>query len=78
MIDSLSKPTKDQDSDRQLTTRQRQVLTLLAEGKSMKEVAAILNLTARTVAFHKYRMMQLLNIKSSADLIRFAIVNGIA
>jgi len=44
----------------------------------MKEVAAILNLTARTVAFHKYRMMQLLNIKSSADLIRFAIVNGIA
>jgi DNA-binding CsgD family transcriptional regulator len=44
----------------------------------MKEVAAVLNLTARTVAFHKYRIMQLLNIKNSADLIRFAIVNGIA
>ncbi|HEY7088265.1 MAG TPA: response regulator transcription factor [Tepidisphaeraceae bacterium] len=78
MIDSLSKPSREQDNEKQLTTRQRQVLTLLAEGKSMKEVAAILNLTARTVAFHKYRMMQLLNIKSSADLIRFAIVNGIA
>jgi DNA-binding NarL/FixJ family response regulator len=78
MIDSLAKTTRDQESEPQLTTRQRQVLTLLAEGKSMKEVAAILNLTARTVAFHKYRMMQLLNIKSSADLIRFAIVNGIA
>ena len=77
MIDSLSRPPRE-SSEPQLTGRQRQVLTLLAEGKSMKEVAAVLNLTARTVAFHKYRIMQLLNIKNSADLIRFAIVNGIA
>jgi DNA-binding NarL/FixJ family response regulator len=77
MIDSLSKPARD-PADPQLTERQLQVLALLAEGKSMKEVAAVLNLTARTVAFHKYRIMQLLNIKNSADLIRFAIVNGIA
>ena len=77
MIDSLSKPAPE-SSEPQLTERQRQVLTLLAEGKSMKEVAAVLNLTARTVAFHKYRIMQVLNIKNSADLIRFAIVNNIA
>ena len=54
-----------------------EVLRLLAEGKSMKEVAATLNLTVRTVAFHKYRMMQMLNIKSSAELVRFAVIQHI-
>jgi DNA-binding NarL/FixJ family response regulator len=58
---------------RQLTTRQREVLQLLAEGKSMKEVAAILNVTPRTVAFHKYRMMEQLKIKTTAELIQYAI-----
>jgi DNA-binding NarL/FixJ family response regulator len=57
----------------QLSPRQREVLQLLAEGKSMKEVASILNVTPRTVAFHKYRMMQQLNIKTSAELIQYAI-----
>jgi len=56
-----------------LTPRQREVLQLLAEGHSMKQVAALLNVTARTVAFHKYRMMEQLNIRSSAELIQFAI-----
>ena len=56
-----------------LTPRQREVLQLLAEGHSMKQVGALLNVTARTVAFHKYRMMEQLNIRSSAELIRFAI-----
>jgi len=78
MIDSLSKPAKEREGESQLTPRQLQVVALLAAGKSMKEVAAVLNLTARTVAFHKYRIMQLLKIKNTADLIRFAIVNGIA
>ena len=55
-----------------LTTRQREVLQLLAEGKSMKEAADILGITARTVAFHKYRMMAQLKITSSAELIRLA------
>jgi|SRR5689334_1048436 DNA-binding NarL/FixJ family response regulator len=58
---------------RQLTTRQREVLQLLAEGKSMKEVAAILNVTPRTVAFHKYRMMEQLKIRTTAELIQYAI-----
>src|SRR4029078_903250 len=68
MIDSLSTTNRDHSTDGQLTARQKQVLTLLAEGKSMKEVAAILNLTARTVALHKDRMMQVLNINSTARL----------
>ncbi len=58
-----------------LTTRQREVLQLLAEGKSMKEVAGVLNLTTRTIAFHKYRIMEVLNIKSNAGLVQYAIRN---
>jgi DNA-binding NarL/FixJ family response regulator len=61
----------------ELTGRQREVLQLLAEGKSMKEVAAILDLTPRTVAFHKYRMMEQLQLKTSADLVRFAVQQGV-
>ena len=59
--------------DRGLTPRQREVLQLLAEGRSMKEVAAVLNLTPRTVAFHKYQMMEQLKIKSTAELIQYAV-----
>ena len=61
----------------QLTGRQREVLQLLAEGKSMKEVGAILDLTTRTVAFHKYRMMEQLGLKSSAELVKFAVRSGV-
>ena len=61
----------------ELTSRQREVLQLLAEGKSMKEVAAILDLTPRTVAFHKYRMMEQLHLKTTAELVKFAVRRGI-
>jgi len=64
-------------SGQQLTGRQREVLQLLAEGKSMKEVAAILDLTPRTVAFHKYRMMEQLGLKRSAELVKFAVRFGV-
>src|SRR5436190_793682 len=57
----------------ELTPRQREVLQLLAEGNSMKQAAAVLNLTPRAVAFHKYRMMEQLNLKSTAELIRYAV-----
>jgi DNA-binding NarL/FixJ family response regulator len=60
----------------ELTTRQREVLQLLAEGKSMKEVAGILDLTPRTVAFHKYRMMEQLRVRTSAELVQFAVREG--
>jgi DNA-binding NarL/FixJ family response regulator len=61
----------------ELTARQREVLQLLAEGRSMKEVASVLNLTPRTVAFHKYRMMEQLNVKSTAELVQYAVKHHI-
>ncbi len=61
----------------ELTPRQREVLQLLAEGKSMKQVADILNVTPRTVAFHKYRMMGELGFGSTAELVQFAVREGI-
>jgi DNA-binding NarL/FixJ family response regulator len=60
-----------------LTPRQREVVQLLAEGRSMKEVASVLNVTPRTVAFHKYRVMEELNIGTTAELIQFAIKSKI-
>ncbi len=56
-----------------MTPRQREVLQLLAEGRSMKEAAKILNVAPRTVAFHKYRMMKEFNLRNNAELIRFAL-----
>ena len=61
-----------------LTSRQREVLQLLAEGFSMKEAAKILRVTARTVAFHKYRIMQQFRIKSNAELVQFAMRQRLA
>jgi len=60
-----------------LTLRQTEVLQLLAEGRSMKEVAVILDVTPRTVAFHKYTMMEHLRLRTSAELIQFAIKSSI-
>jgi DNA-binding NarL/FixJ family response regulator len=65
------------EEQEKLTERQREVLQLLAEGKVMKEVGAILNMTTRTVAFHKYRIMEVLGAKSSADLVKYAVKNHI-
>jgi DNA-binding NarL/FixJ family response regulator len=63
------------EEEDKLTDRQREVLQLLAEGKVMKEIGAILNMTTRTVAFHKYRIMEALGVKSNADLVRYAVRN---
>ncbi len=62
-------------SGKPLTGRQREVLQLLAEGLAMKEVADRLQITARTVAFHKYAIMDALGLKTSADLVRYAVDN---
>ena len=61
-----------------LTLRQREVLQLLAEGSTMKEAASILNITPRTVAFHKYQTMEVLAIETNSELIRYAIKHGLA
>lgn len=58
---------------KELTPRQREVLHLLAEGRTMKETADVLHLTPRTIAFHKYRIMEEFGLKSNSDLVRFAI-----
>lgn len=63
--------------DKELTTRQREVLQLLSEGRTMKETAAFLHVTPRTVAFHKYRIMEEFGLKTNADLVRFAIREGV-
>jgi len=60
-----------------LSLRQREVLQLLAEGKSAKEVAIVLDISARTVEFHKYTIMKQLGIETSAELVHFAIKHGI-
>lgn len=59
-----------------LSIRQREVLQLLAEGNTMKQVAAVLNITPRTVAFHKYQIMETLDVKSNSKLIQYAVKNG--
>ena len=66
---------KNLKSTNHLTLRQREVLQLLAEGRSMKEAAYILNVSPRTVAFHKYTMMEHLQIRTSAELVQYAMNN---
>jgi len=69
---SLRAP-QDRDRAPEPTPRQREVLQLLAEGRSMKEVASELHITRRTVACHKYAAMELLNLKSNSELVQYAI-----
>jgi DNA-binding NarL/FixJ family response regulator len=62
---------------RSLTTRQREVLQLIAEGYPMKQAADILKVTARTIAFHKYTMMEELGLKTTAELVQYAVQLGL-
>jgi DNA-binding CsgD family transcriptional regulator len=73
MEDSFIKNPEGRHVVKELTPRQREVLQLLAEGRPMKEAAYILSVSTRTIAFHKYRMMEQLGLKSSAELIQFAV-----
>ena len=76
MIGSLINGSKRNLADK-LTVRQREVLQLLAEGNTMKATGKILFLTPRTVAFHKYRIMETLGIDNNANLVRFAVDSGL-
>jgi len=73
VVGSLTNHFKKLKSTNHLTLRQKEVLQLLAEGRSMKEAAFILNVSPRTVAFHKYTMMDHLHIKTSAELVQYAM-----
>ena len=75
MLDHASGP--DAINSRELSPREREVLQLLAEGKSMKEVAGVLDISPRTVEFHKYRMMELLGVRTNAELVQYAVRHGL-
>jgi DNA-binding NarL/FixJ family response regulator len=70
-------PERSKDPAAALTLRQREVLQLLAEGRSAKEIAAGLSISTRTVEFHKYQMMETLGLHTNAELIHFAIKHGL-
>lgn len=79
LLQSLrEEPGRNPDPASALTARQREILQLLAEGRSAKEVAATLGISARTVEFHKYQMMETLDIHTNAELVHFALKHGIA
>ena len=77
VIESFQYDHARSEASVKLTPRQREVLQLLAEGHSMKVAANILEVSPRTVAFHKYRIMERLQLNTNADLIQFAIKTGI-
>ncbi len=72
-VDFLLRTGAVYSQEKHISTRQSEVLQLIAEGKSMKEIAYILQLKPGTVAFHKYRIMEVLGVKSNAELIEYAL-----
>jgi len=72
-VDFLLRSRDQYVAEKRITRRQGEILQLLAEGKSMKEVADVLNVKPGTVAFHKYRIMETLGLKTNAELIQYAI-----
>jgi DNA-binding NarL/FixJ family response regulator len=78
MLDVFLSTASDTPGETQrLTTRQREVLQLLAEGRTAKEIANILNISSRTVEFHKSQILTQLNLQTTADLIKYALTHGI-
>jgi DNA-binding NarL/FixJ family response regulator len=61
----------------ELTSRQREIVQLLAEGRAIKEISGVLDLSTKTIEFHKHHIMQSFNIKSNADLVLFALKRGL-
>lgn len=83
LVDQAVHPTPADNANevggfaQELSSRQREVLQLVAEGKSTKEVAAVLNVSIKTVEFHKTRIMKQLGLRTAADLTKYAISNGL-
>jgi len=77
VLESIGKPKEMRKSLMDLTSRQREVLQLLAEGKSPKDIAALLNLSVKTVEFHKTRLMEQLDLHSTLALAKYAIAEGL-
>jgi len=78
VLDSMKQvPGKAADPVVSLTPRQREIVQLVAEGRSAKEIAATLSISTRTVEFHKYQMMETLGLHTNSELIHFAIKHGL-
>jgi DNA-binding NarL/FixJ family response regulator len=77
MISAFIKNPDGHKAHGSLSLRQREVLQMLAEGNTMKQVASALNITPRTVAFHKYQIMEDLEIKTNSELIQYALKHGL-
>jgi DNA-binding NarL/FixJ family response regulator len=73
MVSSLIRAGRWTSHETPLTVRQHEVLQLIAEGRTMKEAAAIMEISTRTVESHKYQMMRLLGVQTTAALIRYAV-----
>jgi DNA-binding NarL/FixJ family response regulator len=71
-------PLGSGETSGELTDRQREVVQLVAEGHSVKEIAAVLNISRKTVAFHKSNVMRRLGIRSTAELTKYALEHGIS
>src|SRR5437773_4529409 len=69
--------SRPHDSAQRLTARQREVLQLIAEGRSAKEIAAVLKISTRTAEVHKARILEALGLESTAELVQYAIRSGI-
>jgi DNA-binding NarL/FixJ family response regulator len=76
-VDWVATRARARQFSKELTPRQREFLQLFAEGGSMKEIAKTLNLSEKTVEFHKHHLMEILNLKSNAALVLFALKRGL-
>jgi DNA-binding NarL/FixJ family response regulator len=76
-VDWVATRARARQFSKELTPRQREFLQLFAEGASMKEIAKTLNLSEKTVEFHKHHLMEILNLKSNAALVLFALKRGL-
>lgn len=74
----IQKDTPAKKFEPKLTSRQREILQLFAEGKCAKEIAVLLNISTKTVEFHKYRIVEVTGARTIAELTRYAIAHGIA
>ena len=77
LVDALARGPETFGEPTLSSPRQREVLQLLAEGRTMKEIARVLKITPRTVAFHKYGMMKQLGVRSTAELVKAALKMGV-
>lgn len=76
-VELLLKKDKSSQAEKRVTARQAEVLQLLAEGRSMKEIASLLNIKPGTIAFHKYKIMESLGLRTNTELLRYAMKHHI-